>query len=135
MNTFPHKRLESIRGFLIYVIRTYPTFTPYLKGIHLTLDSWRPGRDQEGWKVLNAIQHYKDEGPMVDLDLHPPKSVVGVPRLKGDHQALAELFSTTHPPRRVIRSTTILMALNGFGNASGEGFGSTLTTPSSIRYR
>lgn len=25
---------------------------PYLKGIHLTVDVWRPRRDSEGWKDL-----------------------------------------------------------------------------------
>jgi hypothetical protein len=34
-----HKALESDRGFLIYVSKTYPSMVPYLKGIHLTLDS------------------------------------------------------------------------------------------------
>jgi hypothetical protein len=41
VNYYPHKQLESIRGFLVYMARTYTTFVPYLKGIHLTLDSWR----------------------------------------------------------------------------------------------
>jgi hypothetical protein len=45
------KTLESYRDFLIYISRTYPSITPYLKGIHLTLDSWRPWRDDEGWKL------------------------------------------------------------------------------------
>jgi len=31
-NLFKFKELESIRGFLIYVIRTYPAFTPTLRG-------------------------------------------------------------------------------------------------------
>jgi hypothetical protein len=52
-NLFDYKELESIRGFLIYVARTYPAFTPYLKGIHLTLDSWRPGRRGDGWRDLD----------------------------------------------------------------------------------
>jgi hypothetical protein len=34
-----HTSLESDRGFLIYVSQTYPSMVPYLKGIHLTLDS------------------------------------------------------------------------------------------------
>jgi hypothetical protein len=34
----PHKQLESIRGFLVYVARTYSTMVPYLKGVHLTRD-------------------------------------------------------------------------------------------------
>jgi hypothetical protein len=37
-----HKPMESIRGFLNYVARTYEMITPYLKGVHLTLDHWRP---------------------------------------------------------------------------------------------
>jgi hypothetical protein len=43
------KPLESHRGFLIYLVRTYPAINPYLKGIHLTLDSWRPWRKDDGW--------------------------------------------------------------------------------------
>jgi len=48
---FVHKELESQRGFLIYVVRTYSAMKPYLRGIHATLDSWRPDRDAEGWKL------------------------------------------------------------------------------------
>ena len=39
----PHKQLEKIRGFLIYVSRMYRWMPPYSKGLHLTLDGWRPG--------------------------------------------------------------------------------------------
>ena len=45
------KELERRRGFLVYVSRTYPAMTPYLKGIHQTLDGWREGRDEDGWRV------------------------------------------------------------------------------------
>ncbi|KAI2508968.1 hypothetical protein MHU86_5463 [Fragilaria crotonensis] len=48
----PHKQAERIRGFLIYVSRTYTAMVPYLKGLHLTLDFWRGGRDNEGWKII-----------------------------------------------------------------------------------
>ena len=34
----PQKRLERIHGFLIYVSRTFRWMTPYLKGLHLTID-------------------------------------------------------------------------------------------------
>ncbi len=44
----PHKQLESNRGYLVYLSRTYPALVPYLKGIHLTVDSWRPNRDPSG---------------------------------------------------------------------------------------
>ena len=34
-------RMESIRGLLLYVTRTYRDITPYFKGMSLTLDIWR----------------------------------------------------------------------------------------------
>lgn len=34
------KELESIRGVLIYMQQIYPVITPYVKGLHLTIDSW-----------------------------------------------------------------------------------------------
>lgn len=39
----PHHRLLQIRGFLVYVSRLYPWMPPYLKGMHLTVEAWRPG--------------------------------------------------------------------------------------------
>ena len=45
-----HEQLERDRGFLIYLSRTYKSMVPYLKGFHLTLDSWREGRDVDDWK-------------------------------------------------------------------------------------
>ena len=41
-------RMEFIRGLLVYVSRTYRDMNPYLKGVHLTLDSWRPYIDGGG---------------------------------------------------------------------------------------
>ena len=45
------KKLEQDRGFLVHLSMTYPDLVPYLKGIHLTLDSWRKDRKNDGWKV------------------------------------------------------------------------------------
>ena len=36
--------LDSIWVFLVYLARTYQDFNHNLKGIHLTIDSWRPER-------------------------------------------------------------------------------------------
>ena len=44
----PHKKALSLRGFLVYVSRTYKSLVPYLKGLHLTIDSWRKNRDEDG---------------------------------------------------------------------------------------
>lgn len=43
--------LESHRGFLIYLVQTYPAVDPYLKEIHLMLDSWQPWRKDNGWRM------------------------------------------------------------------------------------
>jgi hypothetical protein len=47
----PLSRLLQIRGFLMYVVRTYPWINPYMKGLHLTIDSWRPFRGEDGFKL------------------------------------------------------------------------------------
>ena len=33
------ERLLQIRGFLMYVVRTYTWINPYMKGLHLTIDT------------------------------------------------------------------------------------------------
>ena len=45
------KRLRSDRGFMVYVTQAYRRMKPYLKGFHLSLETWRGGRDSEGWKL------------------------------------------------------------------------------------
>ena len=34
----PRQRLLELRGFLNYVVWTYPWLSPYLKGLHITID-------------------------------------------------------------------------------------------------
>ena len=46
-----HKILECIRGFLIYADRDFKWMTPYLKGLNLTIDRWKEGRDKEFYKI------------------------------------------------------------------------------------
>jgi hypothetical protein len=38
------KHWNRKRGFLIHLQRTFPCIAPFLKGIHNTLDGWRPGK-------------------------------------------------------------------------------------------
>ena len=47
----PHKILNCIRGFLIYVASTFKWMTPYLKGLHLTIYLWREGCDKYFYKI------------------------------------------------------------------------------------
>ena len=51
-----HKFLERGKGFLVYFCRTYTSFVPFLKGFHLTCDSWREGRDYDGWKIGKDVK-------------------------------------------------------------------------------
>ena len=49
-----YKTTERLIGFIVYVAQTYTGLVPYLKGIYLTLNSWREGRDKEGWMTPEA---------------------------------------------------------------------------------
>jgi hypothetical protein len=49
-----HKVLERIRVFLVYVAITYKSLDPFLLGLHLTIGSWRTGRNEEGWRLRQA---------------------------------------------------------------------------------
>ena len=51
----PRVRMEYIRGFLVYVSRTYKYMTQYLKGVHLTLESWRQYREEEVWRMRGEV--------------------------------------------------------------------------------
>ena len=115
-----HKPLERKRGFLIYVTRTYPSMVPYLKGIHLTLDAWRPGRDEDGWRIMDWV------GPSAESsNLKVPERVPIVSRLMDDLVALIMLTESKTPPLRRIRSKKVVRIYYGFGDASAVGFCST----------
>jgi hypothetical protein len=45
---FPFKPLLSKTGFLLHLALTYGWLGPYMKGLYLTVNSWREGRDDEG---------------------------------------------------------------------------------------
>jgi hypothetical protein len=117
----PHKELESIRGFLIYVSRTYPAMTTYLKGLHLTLDGWRPDRDAGGWRLRDTSALPEDW--MENYPENAPTWVKPCDRLDGDVAVLETLVSTEEPPRRLVRPGAFASASYSFGDASGEGFG------------
>jgi len=131
--TFDHKDLERKRGFLLYVSRTYPALTLFLKGIQLTLDSWRGGWDDEGWRIQGQLAAHMEVD--VPVAATPPVRVTAVPRLHPDLIALSDLLSSSTPLEWIIRASSLMIVFYGFGNASGAGFGSTILGPSGIRYR
>jgi hypothetical protein len=125
------KTLLKEKGFLVHLAMTYPLLVPYLKGLHLTADSWREGRDSEGWKMTRAaLEAYlasrgDEAADLIPVDPEAPKEVTPVPRLERDLLSLSELMEGEEPAERVIRAKTIVHIVYGFGDASGTGFGST----------
>jgi hypothetical protein len=126
-----HKVLERIRGFLVYVAHTYKPLTPFLMGLHITIDGWRPGRDEEGWRLREAeraaIRESDEEGgseepPPVGL-IQPPNLVKAVTRLLPDLEVMIMLTKAEDPPLRRVRAKSKINILYCYGDASGSGFG------------
>lgn len=138
LKAIPRKELEKGCGFLLYVARTYPLMTPYLKGIHHTLNSWRCNRKDNGWKMTAkelaaAIAEGRIDPPAPEADA--PDVVAAAPRLVSDVKALAAITSPTSPPRRLVRGSKTCVALYGLGDSSGDGFGSALAVRHGLLYR
>ena len=154
----PHSEMLSDRGFLVYVTQPYPALVPYLKGIHLTLEMWRGGRDEEGWKLkpspaspspteeddweLVAEEAAHEDAALLDEKTVAPPPVgptsgltKAVPRLAEDLKALRELTDSAKPRFRVVRSKAVFTAYYGFGDASSGGFGATIERPGGIQGR
>ena len=138
-----YKQLQSDRGFMVYVAQAYTAMKPYLKGFHLSLETWRGGRDEEGWKIRtkleattsddlpfrDEVEMEVDEGDIAVAETRTgPESgiTMAVPRFKTDLEALLRLSSADTPRIRLVRSTQICTALYGFGDASSDGFGATI---------
>lgn len=58
----------SDRGFCVHLCNSYPAMKPYLKGFHLTIEMWRGGRDEEGWKLPNKPPQRVEEDLDFDME-------------------------------------------------------------------
>lgn len=147
-----YKRLEQIRGFFCHLALTYSILFPYLKGFHLTLSSHLPKRNEEGWKLndLEYIAFVETQSEKQNLteeekqrllsslpnsDIPPPKLILPVSRFYSCLEALDLFFEPETPPLVKMRSEKIFMAVYGFMDASGGGFGSTFDRDEKITYR
>jgi hypothetical protein len=124
------KRLEQIWGFLIHVVQTYPTMKPYLIGLHMTIDGWRPNCDEEGWRLPDSMANtvlIKDDEEggwnSMGTGLEAPLVVEAVLRFVADVEALGRLCKGKEPPLRLIRCQKSGTFLYGFTDASGPAFG------------
>jgi hypothetical protein len=141
-------RFRSGKGFLVYMSQCYEFMQPYMKGFHLSEDSWRPGRNAQGWKEPGAMEatNRDEEGytdamlewvegapeedlqPVVEPILEAPAVVEPVPRLMEDVRILSMFFEPPTPIQVISRPVEgASMVVYGGGDASGEGFGGQIT--------
>jgi hypothetical protein len=107
-----HNVLDMSRGFLVYVALTYRPLTPFLMGMHISIDGWRSGRDKEGWRLREAeVDASRDSEDESELDetpdwrtLQPPGRVKELPRLLADLKVLRMLIVAEDPPLRRVRA-------------------------------
>ena len=143
----PLQRMLEIRGFLMYVVRTYPWLNPYMKGMHLTIDSWQARRAEDGFKMtakeLLAFESSKwanvglpcrradeeeDGGtptPRAPEEECAPPTVEPVPRYLRDLECLVKLTDTSEPPCQLYRARR-QSAFFVVGDASGKGKGNAI---------
>jgi hypothetical protein len=95
---------------------------PYLKGLHLTLDFWRPNRDEEGWRATGIVGP-EDSVPLVTSKA--PRFVKIAPRLEADLRVLMDLTAFDEAPAINVRANCTAAAYL-VGDASGSGFGDCL---------
>ena len=142
-----YKDLERKRGFLGHLCMTFRFIIPFMKGLHLTIDSWRPLRGRDGWKLprdewdswydfmlSEKMEGLSDSSSGINSSSHP-EVVTAVPRLFDDVAALMTFFQPDHPPEVKVRLAKCLYVVYGFGDASGGGFGSSIQVRNGISYR
>jgi hypothetical protein len=144
------KELERQTGFLNHLTMTFDEMTPFLKGFYLSLNSWRPKRDGDDWKMsdkswLQCLMAQLDNGQITDQEFDNevnaqaevgcPDQVSGSTRLGDDVRALMKMFASEIPPEVNLRSKEIVTVIYGFGDASGTGLGATFTCGSGFTFR
>jgi hypothetical protein len=116
--------------------------TPFLMGLHMTIDGWRPGRDEEGWRLREAEraasresdEEAGSEEPPSLVPLQPPGLVKAVTRLLPDMEVMLMLTEAEDPPLRRVRAKSKINILYCYGDASGSGFGWCIDLGEGVRY-
>ena len=144
------KELERETGFLNHLAMTFDVISPYLKGFYLTLNSWRPYRDEGDWKISEKkwkrmLMLQLSMGKITELEWehwgedrdekNAPSIVRGSPCLKSDVEALVSIFRPEKVPVVSVRCRLVLTVIFGFGDASGTGLGSTFTCGAGFSFR
>jgi hypothetical protein len=133
-------RFRSGKGFLLYIAQTYDSMQPHLKGLHLAEEAWRPNRDVNGWKHGSGegdaegsdSESESDElgakfGLQKATNEEAPDVIPKLPRLVQDVKALRGFFARDTPVHVIVHPVQgAFYVAYGAGDASGEGFGSSI---------
>ena len=129
---------------------TFEDMTPFLKGFYLSLNSWRPKRDANDWKMsdklwMQCLVEKFESGSITELEFENeldgqgdrgcPNEVTASIRLFDDVRALASMFDSPTAPQINLRSKEVVTVIYGFGDASGTGLGATFTCGTGFNYR
>ncbi len=133
------KKLEEDVGFLIHISLTYPVIKPYLRSFYASMNSWRPDRDNDGWKLRGRAlrSFYQSMGvdynnfPDSHIEAGSPEKVRLIQSFPLHLKALLMLFEGEVPALRLIRGEIVNDVDYGFGDASGKGFGASWAKPTS----
>ena len=120
--------------------RTYSWVNLYLKGLHLTIDMWRPARDTEsGWPICYLDKSRDRDWVEVSDSVKAPETVEPRAELRAwlsrDVRCLLELFSGERPAEQICRAIRCILATFLMGKASGDGFGSTIIEGGRVEYQ
>jgi hypothetical protein len=126
-----HKDLERKTGFLVHLSMVFEEIAPFLKGLYLTMNSWRKGRKEDGWKIKDKnfwkwihLSRRSRQGVGLDNeDKDAPNDVRAVPSLYQHLKAIQEMVSSDLPTLKLVRGSAITEVGYVFGDASGEGYG------------
>ena len=139
------KELERDVGFLVHISMAFPSMKPFLRGFYLTMNSWRKDRSSEGWKmpwrVYKMFVSLGRKAGVDEKDEHykasreAPDMVKSIPLLKEHVEVLCSMFSSAEPALRLVRGCGMVEVLYVFGDASGEGFGSSWWKSGSVKFR
>jgi hypothetical protein len=109
-----------------FSLQMHTSMIPVLKGLHLTIDSWRQNRDEDGWRQTTSGHFEAKTNNGVVKTVAAPVLIQAVPWLGQDLCALGELMDSAMAPHIQLCPTAMATAGFIFGNASGMGFGQSL---------
>jgi hypothetical protein len=101
-----------------FLFQTNGEMVPYLKGIHLTINSWQPEQNEDRWKSTSTVETKCE----MEKREKPPKLVRMVPRLCLDIEVLLDFTDQEKCPKVPVQPTGAAVAMYMFGDASGSGF-------------